>query len=283
VIVRSICVAVLALMGFCGHAGAWGPEGHSIVAEIAQRRLSPPAAAAVARLLGQTSLASMASWADDIRASNKKTTRWHFADIPIAANTFDRGRDCKPDPEEGDCIVAELERLKNDLRCAADDQGRREALQFAVHFLGDVHQPLHTVLEQQGGNKVDVAVYMRGVTGARGKLIPEYDNLHAMWDEGLIRKMTFAWGSLVAKLEDGWLKGAEATTPGIDGGTATTWADETHKVAQTVWALTPPNRMLDDDYLAKAAPIIERQLGVAGVRLARFLNEAYGSNQCPVP
>ena len=279
---KALCVAgILALVPF-HQAWAWGQEGHSIVAEIAQRRLNPAAADAVNRLLEKASMASIASWADDVRTSRRSTGNWHFADIPIAEDKFDRARDCKPDPDNGDCIVAELERLRNELRCAPTDAAKKEALQFAVHFLGDIHQPLHTVHEQVGGNAVDILVFMRGRTSDRGKLALESSNLHSVWDDLLISKLEWAWGSMVARLEREWLKSSEATTPGIDGGTPTAWAEETHKVAQNIWKMTPSNHILDEDYLNKAKPIIERQLGVAGLRLARFLNEAYGSTQCPV-
>jgi hypothetical protein len=280
---KALFIAGILALAPLHQAWAWGQEGHSIVAEIAQRRLGPAAADAVNRLLEKASMASIASWADDVRASRRSTGNWHFADIPIAEDKFDRARDCKPNPAEGDCIVAELERLRNDLRCAPSDDAKREALQFAVHFVGDIHQPLHTVHEQVGGNAVDVLVFMRGRTSDRGKLALESSNLHSVWDDGLIGKMEWAWGSFVARLEREWLKSGEATTPGIDGGTPTAWVEETHKIAQRVWAMTPSNHILDEDYLTKAAPIIDRQLGVAGLRLARFLNEAYGSNQCPVP
>jgi len=99
----------------------------------------------------------------------------------------------------------------------------------------------------------------------------------------LISRLEWAWGSYVARLEREWLKSSDATKPDIDGGTPTAWVEETHKKAQEIWAMTPSHHILDDDYLAKAKSILDRQLGVAGLRLARFLNEAYGSNQCPVP
>lgn len=280
---KALCIAAVLAFAPLQQAFAWGQEGHSIVAEIAQRRLTPAAAATVNQLLDKASMASIASWADDIRTSRKKTSRWHFADIPIKEGTFDPSQHCKLDPDEGDCIVAELERLRNDLRCAPSTDARREALQFAVHFLGDIHQPLHTVHDEIGGNAVDVLIFMRGRTSDKGKLALESGNLHSMWDEGLISKMEWAWGTMVTKLEREWLRSDEAKMPGIDGGTPAEWVNETHVAAQKVWAMTPSNHVLDDDYLAKARPIIDRQLGVAGLRLARFLNEAYGSNQCPVP
>ena len=280
---RTIFIAAVLALAPLHQASAWGQEGHSIVAEIAQRRLSPAAADAVNRLLEKASMASIASWADDVRTSRRKTNNWHFADIPIAQDKLDRARDCKPDPDQGDCIVAELERLRNDLRCAPTDEAKREALQFAVHFLGDIHQPLHTVDEQGGGNGIDVLIFVRGRTSDKGRLALESSNLHTVWDELLISRLEWAWGSYVARLEREWLKSSDATKPDIDGGTPTAWVEETHKKAQEIWAMTPSHHILDDDYLAKAKSILDRQLGVAGLRLARFLNEAYGSNQCPVP
>src|SRR6185295_3634404 len=105
------------------HALAWGQEGHAIVAEIAQRRLSDEARAAVASIfrtvspvLTYASLASFASWPDDYRPHHLETTNWHFVDIPLAENTYDPARDCKPDDKFGDCIIAELARLKDELR-----------------------------------------------------------------------------------------------------------------------------------------------------------------------
>ena len=280
---RTIFIAAVLALAPLHQASAWGQEGHSIVAEIAQRRLSPAAADAVNRLLEKASMASIASWADDVRTSRRKTNNWHFADIPIAQDKLDRARDCKPDPDQGDCIVAELERLRNDLRCAPTDEAKREALQFAVHFLGDIHQPLHTVDEQGGGNGIDVLIFVRGRTSDKGRLALESSNLHTVWDELLISRLEWAWGSYVARLEREWLKSSDATKPDIDGGTPTAWVEETHKKAQEIWAMTPSHHILDDDYLAKAKSILDRQLGVAGLRLARFLNEAYGSIQCPVP
>ena len=63
---------------------AWGQEGHSIVAEIAQRRLDKSAAERVTDALGaNVSLASVASWADDVRESRPETYNWHFVSIPL--------------------------------------------------------------------------------------------------------------------------------------------------------------------------------------------------------
>jgi acid phosphatase len=89
------------------------------------------------------------------------------------------------------------------------------------------------------------------------------------------------WGAYVDNLEQGWLVGPEAQTAGIDGGSPADWAVETHQAGQTVWAMTPADKKLDDAYYDRALPIMDRQLGVAGLRLARLLNDAFGHAPAP--
>jgi len=284
---RSILLAAAITFVLVAKAMAWGQEGHSIVAEIAQTRLSAGAEQVVRRLLKGHSLASVASWADDERDARPATAGWHFVDIPLDVETYDPARDCA----KGDCIIAELNRLRSDLRCATDN-AQLEALKFAVHFVGDVHQPLHTVLEKRGGNDIPVDVFMRGLAAcATCTAAHTATNLHATWDTNLIEKTVWNWGAYVDRLEKGWLTNspeAQAEDPAtnheaIDQDTFRNWAEESHKVARPVWYLRPADDVLDDRYLRDVLPMLDRQLGLAGLRLARLLNEAYGSNRCPVP
>lgn len=278
----ALVCGTLGVVTPCRPALAWGQEGHSVVAEIAQRRLSPRAAAMVARVLGRgRSLASVASWPDDVRAERPGTSRWHFVDIPIASNHYDAAENCAPTPQ-GDCAIAELARLRSELRCARGATARQEALKFAVHVVGDLHQPLHTVDEDKGGNAIPVQVQLRGLVCSQACRAPLASNFHLAWDIDLIHAVVFDWGAYVDRLESGWLKSAEARTRGAAGGTPVDWALETHAAAQTVWNLLPADHVINDDYFQKVLPTIDRQLGLAGLRLARFLNEAYGSNRCPV-
>jgi hypothetical protein len=272
--------ALLAILPW-HQAIAWGQEGHSAVAEIAQRRLSPQAAAMVARLLGRGhSLAAVASWADDVRNARPDTSRWHFVDMPLASDRYVPAEHCAPSPQ-GDCVIAELDRLKTALRCGRDANARREALKFAVHFVGDLHQPLHTVDEERGGNAIPVQVQLRGLVCSQACKAPLASNFHAAWDSDLIHAAVWDWGAYVDRLESGWLKSPEARKRQAAGGTPVDWAPEIHRAAQAVWDLLPPSRILDDDYFQKVLPTLDRQLGLAGLRLARFLNDAYGSKACP--
>ena len=218
-------------------------------------------------------MASIASWADDYRKQNPATRQWHGVDIPIGLNDYDPAKECVAS-DQGDCIVAELERLKRDVRCARGDQ-QKKALMLAVHFVGDIHQPLHTVNENRGGKTVDVRVIMHGASSTI-----QNDNLHAVWDSTLIRMTVRDWRSYVSRLETGWLMSSDAQKPGIDGGQPAQWAVETHKTAQKIWKLTPSNKILDDAYYVKVVPVLDQQLGLAALRLTRFLADAFSSEEC---
>jgi hypothetical protein len=276
-----IALSVALLLLSTSASFGFGQEGHSAIAELAHRRLAPAALANVERLLGKGhSLASTGSWADDVRDARPNTYNWHFVDLPLAEDHYAEGRDCNPPDKDakGDCVIAELARLQVDLRCAPTDEAKAEALKFAVHFVGDVHQPLHTVLESKGGNLVHVTSVMHGNTCRNN--CDMSTNLHAMWDTFLITKLVWNWGSYVDRLEAGWLKSAEAI--GADRGTPQDWVEESHKEARIAWNSVPADKKLTDEYLQAATPILDRQIGRAGLRLARFLNEAYAdTSACP--
>lgn len=152
---------------------AWGPEGHRIVAQIAEDHLNPAAQAAVAEILSgeaEPTLAGVSSWADAVR--DERSGPLHYINFPIGDCHYRASRDCPA----GRCVVGAIEQsiavLKN--RKAGREQ-RLVALKQLVHFTGDIHQPLHGGrAEDRGGNTV--LLQWRG----------EESNLHKLWDVGLI-------------------------------------------------------------------------------------------------
>jgi hypothetical protein len=253
----------------------WGEDGHSIVAEIAQRRLNDTARLAVDKILKHGSLASVGSWADDVKFTTRPETKpWHFVDIPLAEMSYDPATECKDDT----CVIAVLNKLKPQLQCGKDDETKLDALRFVVHFVGDIHQPLHTVNEATGGNTIDVTVKFCGLIDPACTPSPQAANLHFVWDETLITKTFYDWGAYVGRLENGWLKTPEAQAVMTDGTSVTDWALQTHAQATRVWR--SQGTVLDEAYYYTALPIVDRQLGTAGLRLARFLNEAYSPGAC---
>jgi S1/P1 Nuclease len=274
----------------------WGQEGHSIVAEIAQRRLTPDTLGKIDKLFwtelpnpkeSQFSLASIASWADDYRSGSygiKKHTEssnWHFVDIPYSADTYDEARDCKLDPTYGDCIIHALAQFTATLAdCSRSPDDRMMALKFIVHLMGDLHQPLHVTTrinpdsnrDDHGGNLIPVAVWDMQ-SGAY-----KSTNLHHTWDTDLILNKVWDWGDYVRILETKWLIGQDIAA--LQAGNHITWAQESHRLAQTVVYNFRPDHILDQEYIKDALYVVDRQLAVAGLRLARVLNETLQRAQC---
>jgi hypothetical protein len=140
-------------------------------------------------LLGNEDLAAVSNWADEVRAQRPETFGWHFVDIPMKASGFSEPRDCyRPDEkyqqaqaDHHNCVVDRIEIL---LRVLADNKesqaNRVEALKFLVHFVADIHQPMHAIGEARGGNDIHVVEFGSSQCGK------SLCNPHFEWDNGLI-------------------------------------------------------------------------------------------------
>jgi hypothetical protein len=152
-------------------AFAWGKTGHRVVATLATNLLTPTAQAQVIELLNPgTSLAEIATWADEVRSSRPNTAHWHYVNIPRDASGYNAARDCRRG-----CVVSAIE---HSLRLLQDTSkghaARQEALRRVVHFVADLHQPLHVIADDRGGN--DVLLHFVG----------RQTNLHRLWDGDMI-------------------------------------------------------------------------------------------------
>ena len=254
-------IAVILLCG-CVSSFGWGPEGHSLVARIAWDELTPAVQAKVTEILGPgVTIQSVSSWPDQIRRDRAATAPWHYIDIPIDKPHLDMARDC----DKGDCVIVKIEDFEKQLRDpAVQGVERREALMFLIHFVGDMHQPLHSSdNKDKGGNDVHVLFNGRAT------------NLHSVWDSGLLGLMGKeddlfpAYAREAAKHEKSWAKGSVSD-----------WAEQSHKAAQKVTYGRLPKVAagaqitIDAQYEKKAEPLVKQQIEKAGVRLARVLNEA---------
>ncbi|KAJ3415187.1 hypothetical protein HDV05_005467 [Chytridiales sp. JEL 0842] len=139
---------------------AWGKFGHPATGEIGQKLLSKKAQDMVANLLnpafnGRIS-GETATWADDVRRSKANTGPWHYI-----SNMAPAPQSCgysKADCAGRDCVVGAITdqtQVLLDNKCRKN-QATQEALQFLVHFLGDIAQPLHNCQRDRGGNDARV-------------------------------------------------------------------------------------------------------------------------------
>ncbi|HLL83807.1 MAG TPA: S1/P1 nuclease [Longimicrobium sp.] len=271
--ILSVLVGLVAAL-MPASALAWGEDGHQIIAAIAHQHLTPEASEQVRKLLGSQRLydTEVAAWADKIRDDRPETSHWHYADIPLSADSYVRTRDCK----DSNCAVDKIDSFRRQLADpAASAAARVEALKFLVHFVADLHQPLHAAdNNDHGGNKVSVRY--------PGRLRPT--NLHATWDVLVLddalaaRSSDSDLGPHVLAL-DATIKPEHVTewTATVD---AAAWANEAHKLAQRIYKELPPKGgilapKLKADYGASNRAAVELQLKRAGIRLAMLLNLAF--------
>ena len=268
-------IAVLLLASFVStQLSAWGPKGHAIVGDIAAAHLTPQTRANVQLLLGNDTLASIASWGDQVRKERDESYDWHFVDIPKDAAGFSGERDCfrpqdkhkNADTDHHNCVVDRIEIFE---RTLADENASRaarlEALKWLVHFVGDLQQPLHAVEEARGGNDIKLPVFGSAKCG-------DYDcNLHWAWDTLLLEHAGYSEEEYVQRLER--LIATEKLAQHATG-TPVDWANESHLQARQILEQNPAS--IDEGYYQANIELVNKKLALGGLRLAEALNNTLG-------
>lgn len=262
-----LCFALLATVP----AFAWGPLGHRIVADLAAAQLALAARAQVDALLASEhaqSLADIANWADTLRddpaqaALGKATAPLHYVNMHGSC-AFKPALDC-PD---GQCVVGAINHyaaiLGNRGLPAAE---RAQALNFVVHFVGDVHQPLHAgYLQDRGANDYQVQFEGQG------------SNLHRVWDSGLLSTRHMDARQYAAFLEKQGPVTLPAPIAPLDNPPAQ-WAEQSCQVVMDQ-GVYPAGHVITQAYVERQLPVADRQLRRAGKRLADLLNRVLGDSR----
>ncbi len=263
---RPLLVATLVVGIFGTKASAWGPHGHRLATRVAEGRLTPEAAKAVRELLNSgDTLVGICDWADheghDVVPGSAP---WHYVNVPISAERYEE-RDCPP----RGCVVSKIREYRKVLADPhAPRKERQLALLFLVHFVEDVHQPLHVGDNRDhGGNDTQVRFRGRGT------------NLHRLWDSDLIDHVDFDDRQWMERIQ-------KSLTPEHvaewSKGNVEDWANESLAAAKTAYKFPPGTEKdvrvgltLTEDYARLARPIVEDRLARAGVRLANELNALF--------
>jgi nuclease S1 len=270
---KKIIAGFLLLVFTAVQLFAWGPKGHDIVGDIAKNHLTASARHNIQQLLGSDDLASIANWADEVRPKRAESYGWHFVDIPKDSSGFSESRDCyQPDDkhphtkdDRHNCVVDRINMFRQIVADKnAPQQDRVEALKFLVHFVGDVHQPMHAVAEARGGNDVHVVEF--GSTQC-GKYVC---NLHSVWDSGLLEHTGRSEQDYVAYLEQ---LISSKNLQSKAGGTPEDWANESLSLAKQAWV--SEGGAVDENYYKAHIGTVDERLALAGLRLAKILNQIF--------
>ncbi|KAG8629381.1 hypothetical protein KVT40_003246 [Elsinoe batatas] len=268
---------------------AWGALGHSTVAFIAQNLVAPQTATWVKNILGVTTstyLVDVSSWADSYRsqAGGGFTSPFHFIDAqdsPPTSCNVDYNRDCT----SSGCVVSAIANYTRRVTTTSLSKTERDyALRFIVHFLGDVHQPLHNENYALGGNDVDVT------------FAGSDRNLHGIWDTQIPERLrgasytvdeAKAWAAeLTTDVKSGAYASSAASWKIVDTEDAVNqalkWSNEANDYVCTVvapkgWTAVQSGDLATNGYYASVTSTIELQIARAGVRLAAWLDQLSGA------
>jgi hypothetical protein len=239
-------------------ARAYGPDGHLIAGIAAEQSLCAAAREEVAVLGDGDRLGELGLWADRIRSNEAYAASlpWHYLNIR------DRGslRSFRH-PPEGDVLEA-IERFKRVLgdRSRTFDE-RAEALKFLVHFIVDIHQPLHIGrAADRGGNTIEI------------EAVDRMTNLHRFWDSGAVTLAGLSIGRYARSLRAA-MQEAETAGAKLD---PIVWAEESLALRAAVYDFDV-RAGLDAAYIERSVAITRERLALAALRLGGTLNEMFCS------
>ncbi|EMN90585.1 S1/P1 nuclease [Leptospira weilii] len=285
--IKFTALTIIALLGN-SNVYAWGHQGHKAIGIIAQHLLANSKEfEEINNILGGFTLEEISTCPDELRVfqSAKKpmspvcnqiftnpepptnTGSWHFIDTPISQSNHPTHEDivkaCK-----SACVITEIDRWSNILADATQANAKRlQALSFVVHFIGDIHQPLHVAERNHdfGGNKVKVRI---------GKY---KTNLHSFWDTNLVDYISTnpISTTILLKSDIAFAQTEAQTTP-------ETWALQGFQFARNVAYDGIPIDYssivkISNTYIQNAIPVVKHQLASAGVRLSQHLTKIFSS------
>lgn len=232
---------------------AWGPDGHKMVAEVAKKYLDKGVQDSVQKYLGSMTFEEASVWMDEIKKDHTYDymKSWHYINI-------DKDKTYVKTTEPN--VVDELEKSiaqLNNKKALTKDQINNN-IKIVFHLVGDLHMPLHAGYgSDRGGNdnKVD--------------FMGKQKNLHYIWDMAIIEDKKITVDNCL-KIGTKYSKTQLKELQKID---VVKWMEESRSYLPQVYDIK--NGSIDEAYINKNIPVIEKQIFIAGVRLAAVLNAAF--------
>tara|TARA_B110000046_G_scaffold185509_1_gene227426 strand:+ start:6045 stop:6785 length:741 start_codon:yes stop_codon:yes gene_type:complete len=235
----------------------WGKNGHRATGEIAEKHLTRKAKRSIDKILKGQSLAFVATYADEIKSDKKynKYYSWHYINMDLDQTYEETEKNPKGDLVTGINTCIEILNDKN----SSDDE-KNFHLKMLVHFMGDLHQPMHIGRkEDKGGNSIQVEWFGKG------------SNLHRVWDTNMIDDWEMSYIELADNADD--LSKTQIET--IEKGTLIDWVNEVHVVTNEVYNSVEKGENLRYKYSYNHFGTVRTQLQKGGIRLAKVLNDIF--------
>lgn len=235
----------------------WGKTGHRTVGAVASKYLKNKTKRKIAEILDGQSLAEVANFADDIKSDKRynKFYSWHYVNMPFDVDYQHAVKNPKGD------LVTGIEKCKAVIKDKNSSKADKAFyLKLLVHFIGDMHQPLHVGRkEDKGGNMVQVQWFGKGT------------NLHSVWDAKMIDFYKMSYSEMANNADEVTKKQVEA----IQKGTIVDWINETHQLAIKTYGSAKVGENLRYRYMYDNFGLVRSQLQKGGIRLAKVLNELF--------
>lgn len=255
---KTVLLVFLSLhLSFANAPVVWSRTGHRVIGDVAQAHLTRKARKSIAKLLDGRNLATVSNFADEIKADTlyRKFSAWHYVNIP-KGKTYD-----EVEPSRyGDLVVA-INTCIDVVKSKSNPKEERAFyLKLLVHFVGDLHQPMHVGrLEDKGGNDIQVQWFNEG------------SNLHRVWDSNLIEHNGMSYSEMAVSLPHLSARQKKA----IQQGDVMEWVEESHLIADAVYESVEAGEKLYYRYGYVWWPTVEKQLQKGGLRLAKILNDLF--------
>ena len=239
--------------------GDWGRTGHRATGEVAEGYLTKKAQQRIKEILNGQSLAFVSTYGDDIKSDPKyrKYGPWHYVNLEAGQTEYSKA-EANP---AGDLVQA----IKTSIAVLKDPKASKEDkafyLKMLVHFMGDLHQPLHTGRgEDKGGNDIQVRWFGKG------------SNLHRVWDSEMINDFQMSFTELAESTDDLTPKEVKK----IKTGSILDWMYESKELSKKVYDSVEIGEKLGYEYMYEWFPVAHDQIQKGGIRLAKVLNDIFG-------
>jgi hypothetical protein len=328
---KRLLAAVVLWVGCVSPALAWGDHGHHLVAQVAAAGLGPHARTKVRQLLGGRSMEDVSTWPDRVRdwqrarqsdpqapppaelandteaaafvqdRRNDGQSEWHFVNLPIGVSKYQSGAVGTAREDVVQILDRCIAVLKGQPK-AGENLTPGQALRLVVHFVGDLHQPLHAacgyyVRDSGGAAKMVVPTPNQQVADDRGGNSLRIGsggsgNFHHFWDDTMVSAAE--QGRTSAQYLDvliglaGGTSTAPWTFPNSSAAAPEAWAGESAGIAAKLYqpldmshlGVSSQRRLegtvgLPSQYQRDFSATVNQQLARAGFRLAATLNSVW--------